>query len=141
MDSQGIRQEGASYRAIHHLHRVLFLLFLLDGISQYATCHQHHRSSSDGNTDGLCHHQCLVEDQYPYSSHRWRGRFVGFLFHGIFLQPAVVALLCLDSGRSSRISQNDSATTYAFAGSYGISGRNHLCHHHHLAYAIRKHIL
>lgn len=133
MDSQGIRQEGASYRAIHHLHRVLFLLFLLDGIPQYATCHQHHRGCSDGNTDDLCHHQCLVENQYAYCSHRWRGRRIGILFHGVFLQPAVVALLSLGSGRSSRNSQNDSATTYAISGGYGISDRNRLCYYDYLA--------
>ncbi len=92
--SRELGKEGAPYCALHPLHRMLLRLFLLDGIPQYATCHQHHRSGSAGDTDDLCHHQCMVEDQHPYGSHRWRGRRSGILFHSLRFQSAVVALLC-----------------------------------------------
>ncbi len=123
MDLPRTGQEGAPYRALHHLHRVLLRLFLLDGIPQYAPRHQHHRSGSAGDTDDLCLHQCMVEDQHPYGSHRRCGRRAGILFHRLLFQSAVVALPCADTGRRSRNGPHDTATTYAVTGSYGISDR------------------
>lgn len=109
----------------------------LDGIPQYASRHQHHRSGSAGDTDDLRLHQCMVEDQHPYGSHRRCGRSSGVLFCSLQFQSAVVALPCADDGRRSRKCPHDTPTTYAVTGSYRISDRNHLCYIGNIKFIIK----
>ena len=68
----------------------------------------------------------------PYSRHRRRGRRIGILFHRLLLQPAVVALLRADTGRSRRNGAHDTAPALTLAGSYGLSRRSRLRHPGHL---------
>ena len=99
------RELGKKERRIvpYILYRMLLRLFFLDGIPQYASRHQHHRSGSAGDTDDFQRlHQCMVEDQHPYGSHRRCGRSSGVLFCSLQFQSAVVALPCADDGRRSR---------------------------------------
>lgn len=77
-------------------------------------------------------HQYMVEDQHPYSRHRRRGRRTGILFHRLLFQPAVVALLRADTGRSRRNGAHDTATALALAGGRRIPHRSRLRHPGHL---------
>lgn len=94
--------------------------------------HQHHRGSGTHHPDGMCPHQYMVEDQHPYSRHRRRGRRTDILFHRLLFQPAVVALLRADTGRSRRNGAHDTATALALAGDRGIPRRSRLRHPGHL---------
>lgn len=132
MDIPRTGQKGAPSRALYHLHRVLLRLLLLDGVPQHSPRHQHHRGSGTHHPDGMCPHQYMVEDQHPYSRHRRRGRRTGILFHRLLFQPAVVALLRADTGRSRRNGAHDTATALSLTGSYGIPRRSRLRHPGHL---------
>ena len=72
------------------------------------------------------------KDQHPYSRHRRRGRRTGILFHRLLFQPAVVALLRADTGRSRRNGAHDTATALTLAGGRGIPRRSRLRHPGHL---------
>ena len=117
--------------------RRLLRLFFLDGIPQYASRHQYHRSGSAGDTDDLRLHQCMVEDQHPYGSHRRCGRSSGVLFCSLQFQSAVVALPCADDGRRSRKCPHDTPTTYAVTGSCRISDRHSLCYIGNIKFIIK----
>ena len=126
-----------SYCALHPLYRMLLRLFFLDGIPQYASRHQYHRSGSAGDTDDLRLHQCMVEDQHPYGSHRRCGRSSGVLFCSLQFQSAVVALPCADDGRRSRKCPHDTPTTYAVTGSCRIPDRHRLCYIGNIKFIIK----
>lgn len=114
-----------------------FGCFFLDGIPQYASRHQYHRSGSAGDTDDLRLHQCMVEDQHPYGSHRRCGRSSGVLFCSLQFQSAVVALPCADDGRRSRKCPHDTPTTYAVTGSCRIPDRHRLCYIGNIKFIIK----
>ena len=61
--------------------------------------------------DYLCDDQCLVENLHPHSRYRWCGRSPVRLCRDLRLQPRVVALADIHSGRHPRYESYDSTPT------------------------------